>query len=331
VGKGPPARLPTNLLLILVMTACSTGSPAPSNAARPSASPPLIVEFSADNPSDLTVGPDQAIWFTGHGPNYIGRLGAGGDVRLFATPAIGDKRSGIVTGSDGNLWFSEFEGGKIGRLTPAGVFTMYALPVPAAVTAPAKGPDGNIWFGEAQTNRVGRITPAGVITEYPIPTPASDPRYITLGPDGAMWFAENGGNRIGRVSMEGRIQEFPLPRADSGPTGIATGGDGNLWFTEQTGNRIGRITTTGGVTEFSVPTLASAPYAIAAAPDQVDLFERRLHLRGREAGVAGDHAQVVAAGQVGVEGRRLDQGADRSQAGAAARRVAGDDGPAGPA
>ena len=134
------SRLWTSVALSLVTTACSTALPATSPTPPAQAA---IVEFSAENPSDLTVGPDGAIWFTEHGPNYLGRLGADGHTRLFKTPAVSDKRSGIVTGPDGNLWFSEFNGGKIGRLTPTGMFTMFPLPVPAAVTTLTRGPDGN--------------------------------------------------------------------------------------------------------------------------------------------------------------------------------------------
>lgn len=263
------------LAVLLLNSGCAPDSvQTGSSPAEPSATaagvelvPATITEYPADNPSDLALGPDGAIWFTGHGPNYIGRINQSGQATFFPTPAVGEKRSGITSGPDGNLWFSEFAGSKIGRLTPQGVFTFFPLAHSTAVTNVVAGPDGAIWFAEGPANMIGRITIDGQITEYPIPTPNADPRYVARGADDALWFAEYGADRIGRITMQGEVTEYSLPTTGSGPTGITTGRDGTLWFTEQTGDRIGRLTPgTGVIAEYALPP-GSGPYAIASGAD----------------------------------------------------------------
>nr|BFE69773.1 hypothetical protein GCM10020092_030740 [Actinoplanes digitatis] len=54
--------------------------------------------------------------------------------------------------------------------------------------------------------------------------------------------------------------------------------------------------------------------AVAGPAGQLDLVEHGRDPVGRNAGVAGQHAQVVAAAQVRVEGRALDQRADTVEA-----------------
>ena len=121
------------LILALVCVACASTTMSGTGSHSTPTRAGTIAEFPADNPSDLTIGPDGNIWFTGHEPNYIGRITPTGETKLFPTPVTGDKRAGIAAGPDGALWFSEFAGNKIGRLTVSGAFTFYPLPHPSGV------------------------------------------------------------------------------------------------------------------------------------------------------------------------------------------------------
>ncbi len=239
-----------------------------------------ITEFAIptpnSRPTDITAGPDGALWFTERDANKIGRITTAGAITEFAIPTAGSSPMGITAGPDGALWFTEFNGSKIGRITTAGAITEFAVPgptlgstnVPLDITA---GPDGALWFtdlafsGNFTVNGIGRITTAGTITEFATPTASTlPPAGITAGPDGALWFTELDATKIGRITTGGTVTEFSLPTAGTEPAGITAGPDGALWFTEF--ERIGRITTGGAITEFPLAPHIT-PVDITAGPD----------------------------------------------------------------
>ena len=220
-------------------------------------------------PSEVTVGPDGALWFTENvGGNKIGRITTSGIITEYPVPTPGSGPWGIAAGPDGALWFTEEYGSKIGRITTSGAVTEFATPTgnsyPDGITV---GPDGALWFTEWNGNKIGRIATSGAVTEYATPTGGSNPYRITVGPDGALWFTEYGGSKIGRITTSGAITEYPTPTAASWPLGIAVGPDGALWFAEWNGNKIGRITTSGSISEYPVPTAGSNPSGIVLGPD----------------------------------------------------------------
>jgi streptogramin lyase len=191
------------------------------------------------DPSQITAGPDGALWFTER-DGYIGRITVAGSISEFPTSDVTPE--GITTGPDGALWFTEERGNAIGRITTSGSISEF--PIPTADSSPEEittGPDGALWFTEYFGDEIGRITTAGSISEFPT---AADswPQGIAPGPDGALWFTENYANKIGRITTAGSISEFPTPTTNSGPYGITAGPDGALWFTESDANQIGRIT-----------------------------------------------------------------------------------------
>jgi virginiamycin B lyase len=149
------------------------------------------------NPTGISRGPDNNLWFTEMGDNKIGRITYSGKITEFSIPTANSAPDAIAAGQDGNLWFTEIAGDKIGRITPGGAITEFAVPTAGAQPAGiASGGDGNVWFTEHQANKVGEITPGGVITEFVDPN-GNGPAGITLGPDGNLWFADHDGRFIG--------------------------------------------------------------------------------------------------------------------------------------
>ena len=67
--------------------------------------------------TDLTPGPDGAIWFTTLN-DLVGRISTGGAVTTYPDSTISQPTS-IVAGSDGALWFTNTGNNSIGRVTPA--------------------------------------------------------------------------------------------------------------------------------------------------------------------------------------------------------------------
>jgi streptogramin lyase len=149
------------------------------------------------DPSQITAGPDGALWFTER-DGYIGRITVAGSISEFPTSDVTPE--GITTGPDGALWFTEERGNAIGRITTSGSISEF--PIPTADSSPEEittGPDGALWFTEYFGDEIGRITTAGSISEFPT---AADswPQGIAPGPDGALWFTENYANQIGRIT-----------------------------------------------------------------------------------------------------------------------------------
>jgi streptogramin lyase len=236
-------------------------------------------------PTEITAGPDGALWFIGV-PGEVGRISTAGVVTEFAVPDVPPPAgsppgtagtpvtlTGITAGPDGALWFVGAPG-EVGRISTAGVVTEFPVPeIPppagsspgtagtlATLTAITAGPDGALWF-TGVPGEVGRISTKGVVTEFALsatPPPAgSSPvtlEDITAGPDGALWFTGVPGE-VGRITTAGVVTEYATPNftpaGDSNVPTITVGPDGNLWFIAQ--NAIGRITPTGSFTSFDAP------------------------------------------------------------------------------
>lgn len=187
---------------------------------------------SGSGATDITLGPDGALWFIDLAGNGIGRMTA----------------DGVLT--------AEYS------LSPISC----NCAVPAGLTT---GPDGALWFGK-DIDKVGRISTTGEVTEYPL-APHSWPGHFTVGPDGALWFTENGGGsfveailgKIGRITTTGVITEYPIPTDHPFPGGLTLGPDNALWFTEQLPGKIGQVvlsdTTPPVIALFVSPTILWPP------------------------------------------------------------------------
>ncbi len=233
----------------------------------------VITEYdvpTADSgPNGITVGPDNALWFTESNAKKIGRITTGGAIKEFiATNAVYPQ--GITTGPDNRLWFTDVTGNKIGRLATNGNVALFNLrpstndPVkyPEYITS---GPDQALWFTEFN-GRLGRITTTGTWTEYVI-GPGHNLYGITAGPDNAIWFADFGYDLIWRSSLSGNLTNFPLS-AKSGysePALMTRGPDNALWFCEFQSGYIGRAATNGAITEGFVA--RSLPHGITTGAD----------------------------------------------------------------
>lgn len=221
--------------------------------------------------TDLTLGPDGALWFTDFGLNAIGRMTLAGVVTEFPVPAAFVAPRSITVGPDHALWFTS-DAAQVGRLDTNGQnFFSYDLPehptnIVAQFSAITTGIDGNLWLGvlpDSGPGKIVRVTPSGVITEIPLPDANGALVDIVSGPDGALWFTEQQANKIGRVTVNGLLTDYPLA-ALAGPTGITVGPDRAIWFTEIGTQSVGRVSG-GPLAVAPVPTLAAPVLALLAA------------------------------------------------------------------
>jgi hypothetical protein len=78
---------------------------------------PYTIPTAASAPVDITVGPDDALWFTESATNKIGRLTTAGQIADYASFAGGQPQA-ITTGPDGGVWFTDLAKDSIGRIDP---------------------------------------------------------------------------------------------------------------------------------------------------------------------------------------------------------------------
>ncbi|MGZ3496960.1 MAG: Vgb family protein [Vulcanimicrobiaceae bacterium] len=107
--------------------------------------------------SDMTAGPDGAMWFTDNQRNQIGRFTLSGSVTFFHIPTPNSKPTTITVGCDGALWFTEKSGNKIGRITTAGSVTEFkALTANADLGRIVRCLNGSLFFTEKHA--IGEVT-----------------------------------------------------------------------------------------------------------------------------------------------------------------------------
>ena len=125
------------------------------------------------SPVNITVGPDNNLWFTDPGTDSVGMITTAGKYTEYKLPSITADPDGIVTDpQDGNLWVTEEFDGKIAEISPQGqVLIQYTVagnfPQPTGITV---GPDGNIWFAETGGQEHRRAQPRQQ-SDHPIPRP----------------------------------------------------------------------------------------------------------------------------------------------------------------
>jgi streptogramin lyase len=248
---------------------------------------PLVNGKNA-SPADISVGPNDTLWFIEPGANAIGSLST-----TNPNPALfpgglpsGSLPMGITLGPDANtIWFTELAANQIGMINPSDTSHtiqyfgtsdgMTAMSGPAGITAA----DGYLWFTQNQTHEIGRLDPStGKITEYSAPAAMTTLNSrIVLGPDGNLWFTEFGAIGIFNPNTGAIVKQVALPSASEEPFGIAVGSDGNIWYTEGVVNStatgyvsygVGVINTNTESLVKEIPVAASSePFGITAGPD----------------------------------------------------------------
>jgi len=206
-------------------------------------------------PQQITVGPDNKIWWAEQQTNLIGRIDpaiGASSITHFPTGFATGSAKGIAKGGDGNIWYSN--GGRIiARMTTSG-----AAPAtgPAQITVGLTGsqvtylaPDsqGNVWYLNAGAG-FSQVAYVDMSTFLPItfgstPTPngVNFASQLALGSDKAMWFTEpdtTPHSIVGRITTPangtaGTYVESGINGTNGTtifPFDLASGPDGNIWL-----------------------------------------------------------------------------------------------------
>ncbi|MFI7666135.1 hypothetical protein [Nocardia sp. NPDC049526] len=195
--------------------------------------------------NDITVGPDQAIWFTQTSAAAIGRFDL--TTKTFTDIPIPTPAAfpvGIFAASDGGVWFTEALGGKIGRIDiPTRHVSEYPIPTPAGTPFVVRAETAGryVWFTEIAAGKVGRIDLATKqIVEYPMPTPASTPTAVCASAAGYIYVSHATTDTLSKLDPRtGQVVEIPLPDSVGSVPGELNCGPGNaVWLVQVTANRV---------------------------------------------------------------------------------------------
>lgn len=187
---------------------------------------------AALHPWEITLGADQALWFTLENRDAIGRLDASGAFTQFALDAGISGAGGLALGQDRALWFTEPDANRIGRLAPGGEITHFDLPGenrrPMSILA---APNGDLWFTEWGGYSIGKITLGGEISEYDLPERYSRPADLLFGPEGGLWVTYNLGKRIARFDPVGEtFTQYTLATQNPSLADLTLGPDQRIWY-----------------------------------------------------------------------------------------------------
>jgi streptogramin lyase len=240
-------------------------------------------------PLNITVGPDNMIWFSGkfNGAGGVGRMSAANPGNTQGFGGFGSTQPrGIAAAPDGKIWLGD-NGGFVIRIDPAsGVeepVSDIALGGAFGTRNLTPGPDANVWVTSFGAGEIAKVTPSGTVTRYPVD--GNSLWDITTGPDGNLWYTVPDGNRVGKITTGGAFADFPVTGGGD-QFGITVGTDGALWFAQAVGNSIGRLTTSGDFTEVQGLTAGARPEYIAPGPDNTLWFtEKEGNRIGRITGI----------------------------------------------
>lgn len=229
-----------------------------------------VYPSNSEQPVDIVVGPDGALWLPDVGLNVVDRFDP--TTNTMTSFPVPRGVSFMALGADGAFWFP-MRFSSIGRLTTTGELTEYPLPDNVAPYDIVAGPDGALWFTEWEAGTIGRITTAGAYQAFPIvpavPLTSSTrltPMSLTVGPERAIWFTDPGDNAIGRL-LGSQGTEYAMPAVSGSPQAIpksiVTAPDGSLYVSEENAKAIARVDPNGSPPPAAVPGSA-APLSLCA-------------------------------------------------------------------
>jgi virginiamycin B lyase len=248
--------------------------------ASPSALAVSVRKISVPTATQITSGPDGALWVTQL--YQLARVSTSGAVTEFGLPSNGPythRASGITSGPDGNLWFADSppEADQFARASTAGAVQEYTFNkvYPAEFSGfpgnygadVVAGSDGELWYlARSYNSTTGGYTPmlARVTTSGALAGTVAIPDNpslvaLTRGPDGDVWFTQDNPAGVGHVNTAGQVTQILTPfSAGDRLAGLATGPDGKVWVIDDgpaggRSPRIARIAAGGQVSWFNVP------------------------------------------------------------------------------
>jgi streptogramin lyase len=193
-------------------------------------STPFALSGVTYTPSNLTMGPDGAVWFGDPFETALVRVDPRGSIRTVPEPR--DERAiDIVAAPDGLLYYTRTGHDRVGTFDPAtGVFSDVGVGAASGATL-TLGASGAVWVDGLHD--LTRIALDGTITTHPLPTAGPVPvRPVDFAggdvvgdPEVELSFLDPAYG-LGTLSPSGHVH---FSRFDGSRTSIALDGEGHLW------------------------------------------------------------------------------------------------------
>jgi streptogramin lyase len=160
------------------------------------------------SPYGLTVGGDDAVWYSAEVGNVVVRLNPNsGELTPHDVPAERSDLRGLSLDSAGNLWVAATESGKLLKLDArTGKVAEFTPPDvdsgPYAVDVEAKR--NLIWFSEIFSDRIARFDPSNArFVDFPLPSADLDVRWIEIDRShpNRVWWAGGRAGKIGYIEV----------------------------------------------------------------------------------------------------------------------------------
>ena len=218
---------------------------------------------STSSPQEITVGPDNNIWFTDVGSVDMINV----TTKAITAYPVSTYGQGIMS-YNGSLWINGY--GVLIQMSTAGaiVNSFSNTPTGGPNNQMVLGSDGNFWFTEMQAQKISKVSPnTGTLTEYPVPGSSPSPAGITIA-NGQLWFSTYGNQGFASITTSGSQNHYTASGL-AFPYAVVAGSDGNLWFGSCNGT-ISRVAIPNGTkpvpTVFSLAQPANVR-GIAAGPN----------------------------------------------------------------
>jgi streptogramin lyase len=197
-------------------------------------------------PSDLEVGPDDAIWALDALHGDVVRLDQDGAVdRTLPTRDLGLYRPrGLAIAPDGSILVADTGNSRIVRIASDGAFLGTIGPDvggPERIRQPtdvAVGPGGELFVVNGEAGALLRLSPRGQYERHwsVLPSDTEKGAHLAIGPDRSIWVSETEGRRVRRFTWDGIpsgvVDQTQAGRLLRAPVGIAVGADGALYVAD---------------------------------------------------------------------------------------------------
>ncbi|MBA3563262.1 MAG: lyase [Gammaproteobacteria bacterium] len=169
--------------------------------------------LEARDPHTLALGPEEDIWFTVQGGNFVGRFDRrGGKIDLIEVPTIGARPYGIVVADDGRPWFTEFGSNKLGTVDPE-TLALKEIELPRDDARPRRlaiTSNGHVWYVDYARGYLGRLEPdSGHFEEWRVPGGTdAQPYGMAVDDRDRLWFVETGSEPNRFVGFDPASEQF---------------------------------------------------------------------------------------------------------------------------
>ena len=213
--------------------------------------------------TDITAGPDGALWCVAPGANQVIRMTTSGSYSTVGLPSTGSQPTSIASGNDGYLWVTS--GTHLLRVSTSGSVNDYAMDAGNCCATSVSAGGSGLWV---TNSALGFAAYDGNSEELTYPDNPGTPAWGTLAAsDGTAWFLDLTTKSLVHALVPAAPTPSPSPTPVPTPTPTPTPGPLHVWPTPGPGTEIdypraGRMLSGFGCTNDNQPNVPGLDTAI---------------------------------------------------------------------